>query len=211
MTKQTAILDLLDTTRGAETPGANVERFAIPVLLVIGSTEDIRAGTVLINSAVRLPPSVHFASKQYGPWKLLTTTAGFAVERTLSELGWHFFFMVQGIRAAGVSLTPQGALTKALKKLTARRRNCKASMYWRSWKSHANASCGCTTQGPPLIRGMPNPARSFASSIVIMPRGMFGISSRFFGGELRSAARPRGSDAKVQEVSHESFRRRTSW
>ena len=97
MTKQTAILDLLDTTRCQETPGANVERFAIPVLLVIGTTEDIRAGTVLINSAVRLPRSVHFASKQYGPWKLLTTMDGFAVERTLSELGWHFFFMVQGI------------------------------------------------------------------------------------------------------------------
>ena len=119
MTKQTAILDLLDTTRGPETPGANVERFAIPVLLVIGTTEDIRAGTVLINSAVRLPQSVHFASKQYGPWKLLTTMDGFAVERTLSELGWHFFFMVQGIRAAGVSFTPRGAMTKALKKLTA--------------------------------------------------------------------------------------------
>ena len=119
MTKQTAILDLLDTTRGQETPGANVERFAIPVLLVIGTTEDIRAGTVLINSAVRLPQSVHFASKQYGPWKLLTTMDGFAVERTLSELGWHFFFMVQGIRAAGVSFTPRGAMTKALKKLTA--------------------------------------------------------------------------------------------
>ena len=100
MTKQTAILDLLDTIRGPETPGANVERFAIPVL-VLGTTEDIRAGTVLINSAVRLPQSVHFASKQYGPWKLLTTMDGFAVERTLSELGWHFFFMVQGIRAAG--------------------------------------------------------------------------------------------------------------
>ena len=102
-----------------ETPGANVERFAIPVLLVIGTTEDIRAGTVLINSAVRLPQSVHFASKQYGPWKLLTTMDGFAVERTLSELGWHFFFMVQGISAAGVSFTPQGAMTEALKKLTA--------------------------------------------------------------------------------------------
>ena len=119
MTKQTAILDLLDTTRGPDTPGVNVERFAIPVLLVIGTTEDIRAGTVLINSAVRLPQSVHFASKQYGPWKLLTTMDGFAVERTLSELGWHFFFMVQGIRAAGVSFTPRGAMTKALKKLTA--------------------------------------------------------------------------------------------
>jgi len=119
MTKQTAILDLLDTTRGAETPGANVERFAIPVLLVIGTAEDIRAGTVLINSAVRLPPSVHFASKQYGLWKLLTTMDGFAVERTLLELGWHFFFMVQGISAAGVSFTPRGAITEALTKLTA--------------------------------------------------------------------------------------------
>jgi hypothetical protein len=96
-----------------------VERFGIPVLLVIGTTEDIRAGTVLINSAVRLPPSVHFASKQYGPWKLLTTMDGFAVERTLSELGWHFFFMLQGIRAGGVSFTPRGAMTQALKKLTA--------------------------------------------------------------------------------------------
>jgi hypothetical protein len=119
MTKQTAILDLLDTTRGPETQGANVERFAIPVLQVIGTTEDIRAGTILIHSAARLPQSVHFASKQYGPWKLLTTMDGFAVERTLSELGWHFFFMVQEINAAGVSFTPRSAMTKALKKLTA--------------------------------------------------------------------------------------------
>ena len=29
---------------------------------------------------------------------------GFAIERTLSELGWHFVSMVQGISAAGVSL-----------------------------------------------------------------------------------------------------------
>ena len=162
MTKQTAILDLLDTTRGGETPGANVERSAIPVLLVIGTTEDIRAGTVLINSAVRLPQSVHFATKQYGPWKLLLQWTGsrlsgrcqnwvaFLLHDAKDQCRGRFFFATRSVDGSSQEVARGGGIAKL-------------QCIGESWKSQANASSGCTTQGPPPTRGMPNPARSFAT------------------------------------------------
>jgi|SRR5581483_5267236 len=118
MTKTTATLDVLETVRGHEATGTGVERPLTPAPVVIATTKDIRAGSVLIKSSARLPESVRFESKQYGHWKVLAGVDGFAVERALSEVGWHFFFIVPETRAAAVSWTPQGAARKALKKVT---------------------------------------------------------------------------------------------
>ena len=76
-------------------------------LVVIGTTEDIVAGSVLIKSSLRLPESVHFASRQYGSWKILAGIDGFAAERKLSEAGWNFFFVVPEIRRSALSIEPQ--------------------------------------------------------------------------------------------------------
>jgi hypothetical protein len=119
MTKTSATLDLLETIRGHETTSTGVETPTNPTPVVIATPGDIRAGSVLVKSGTRLPESARFESKQYGHWKLLAGVDGFAVERTLSEAGWHFFFMVPEIRAAAVSSTRHGAVRKALKRVTA--------------------------------------------------------------------------------------------
>ena len=72
MTETTATLDLLETIRGHQAAGTGVETPTTPTPVVVATTEDIRAGSVLIKSDVRLPQSVRFESKQYGHWKVLT-------------------------------------------------------------------------------------------------------------------------------------------
>ena len=72
MREKAAILDLAEPVWGNETPGngtVSVETPGGADLVVIGTTEDIVAGSVLIKSSLRLPESVHFASRQYGSWK----------------------------------------------------------------------------------------------------------------------------------------------
>ena len=117
MTETTATLDLLETIRGHEAAGTGVETPTTPTPVVVATTEDIRTGSVLIKSDVRLPQSVRLESKQYGHWKLLTGVDGFTVERALSKAGWHFFFMARETRVSAVSSTPHGAVRKALKKV----------------------------------------------------------------------------------------------
>jgi hypothetical protein len=117
MTKTAITLDLLETIRDYETTGAGVAKSAVATPVVIGTTADIGPGSVLIKSDAQLPQSVSFGSKQYGAWKLLTGVDGFAVERRLSEVGWHFFFVVPETKAAAVSSTRHGAVRKALEKV----------------------------------------------------------------------------------------------
>jgi hypothetical protein len=107
-------LDRPEAARGFEMTGIG----ASP-LVVFGTTEDVRAGSVLIKSNVCLPESLHFESKRYGSWKLLTEWNGSAVEGELSETGWHFFFMVPGIRVSALSSDRNKALRKGLKKALA--------------------------------------------------------------------------------------------
>jgi len=74
MREEAAILDLAEPVWGNETPGngtVSVETPGGAELVVIGTTEEIVAGRVLIKSSLRLPQSVRFASKGYGSWKLL--------------------------------------------------------------------------------------------------------------------------------------------
>jgi len=118
MTTMTATLDVLETIGGHETTGTGVETPTTPAPVVIATTADVRAGSVLIKSDARLPESARFESKQYGHWNVFVGMDGFAVERALSEAGWHFFFLVPETRAAAVSNTPQGAMRKALRKMT---------------------------------------------------------------------------------------------
>lgn len=99
------------------TPGHEITRTAAPPLVVLGTTEDVRAGSVLLRPDVGLPESVHFGSKRYGSWKILTEVNGFAVERRLSEAGWHFFFIVPAISAGVLSSDRNKALRKGLQKI----------------------------------------------------------------------------------------------
>jgi hypothetical protein len=117
MTKATTTLDLLETIRRHETAGVGVETATTRAPVVIATTEDIRTGSVWIKSEARLPESVRFESKQYGHWKLLTRMDGFAVERSLSEAGWYFLFMVPGITIGALSSSRNGAIRRALKRI----------------------------------------------------------------------------------------------
>ena len=120
MREEAAILDLAEPVWGNETPGngtVSVETPGGAELVVIGTTEEIVAGSVLIKSSLRLPQSVRFASKRYGSWKLLAGVDGFAAERKLSEAGWNFFFVVPEIRRSALSSNRSKALRRALKKI----------------------------------------------------------------------------------------------
>jgi hypothetical protein len=85
---ETTTVDLLDTVRVHETAGTSGKVGATQAPVVIATMEDIRAGSVLIRSDVRLPGAAHFESKRYGGWKVLTGVNGFSVERALSEAGF---------------------------------------------------------------------------------------------------------------------------
>jgi len=117
MTRMTATLDLRETIRGENTAGTGAEAPTTPAPVVIATPEDIQVGSVLIKSDTRLPEAARFPSKQYGPWKLLTRIDGFAVERRLSEAGWHFLFMVPGITIGALSSSRKGAIRRALKRI----------------------------------------------------------------------------------------------
>jgi hypothetical protein len=117
MIKSTATRERVETTGDHKLTGTGVEIGRTPTPVVIGATTDLRAGSVLINSGTRLPESVYFESKQFGSWKILTEVDGFAVERRLSETGWHFFFMVPEIRLGAMSSNLNKALRAALKKV----------------------------------------------------------------------------------------------
>ena len=99
------------------TPGHNITGTAASPLVVLGTTDELRAGSVLLHPDVGLPESVHFRLKEYGSWKILTGVNGFAVERRLSEAGWHFFFIVPAISAGALSSDRNKALREALKKI----------------------------------------------------------------------------------------------
>ena len=120
MREKAAILDLAEPVWGNETPGngrVGVETPGGVDLVVIGTTQDIVAGSVLIKSSLRLPESAHFASRQYGSWKILAGIDGFAAERKLSEAGWNFFFVVPEIMRSALSMNRNKALRRTLQKV----------------------------------------------------------------------------------------------
>jgi hypothetical protein len=82
--------------------------------LVLATTEDIRAGSILIQRDAALPGSAQFECKRYGSWNLLTE-----VGRSLSDARWHFFFMVPEVRTGAFSSTRRLGLRKALNKVLA--------------------------------------------------------------------------------------------
>src|SRR6185437_12207799 len=136
MTKKMQVLDSLDV-RGSEiNTGAETLTWISPPV-VLGSIKDLQPGSVLIKANVRLPESMQFESLQYGAWKLLIGANGFSVERKLSKAGWHFFFMVPGIRVGAVSFNRAAALRKALRwcKLRPTRRTSTGSKLQRSGRS----------------------------------------------------------------------------
>lgn len=120
MTEQVVILDLAEPVTGIETWGSGAVSVETPGgadLVVIGTTEDIVAGSVLIKSSLRLPESVHFASRQYGSWKILAGIDRFGVERKLSEADWNFFFVVPEIKRSALSSNRSKAIKGALKSI----------------------------------------------------------------------------------------------
>ena len=117
MTWLSANVDVLETVRGGHAaPERGMADSASPPV-VVATLRDLHASSVLIKSDACLPEAVSFESKQYGRWKVLTEDDGFAVERTLSSVGWHFFFVVPEISFSALSVHPGKALRAALKKV----------------------------------------------------------------------------------------------
>lgn len=117
MNEKIAILDSVGTMRGRLANAGAVESQTLPAPVVIATTEEIRAGSVLIKSDASLPDSLQFESKRYGSWNLLSGADGFQVGRRLSDVGWHFFFMVPEVRNGVLSSNRNRGLRKALKKI----------------------------------------------------------------------------------------------
>ncbi|MBS1851493.1 MAG: hypothetical protein JST79_11310 [Acidobacteria bacterium] len=117
MTKTPETLELTGTIANHQGTTSGVETPMMPAPVVIATPQEIRTGSVLVKSDVRLPDSAGFESKRFGPWRLLTKADGFEVERALSEAGWHFFFMVPQIAFGALSVKPNKAIRAALKKV----------------------------------------------------------------------------------------------
>lgn len=119
MTETTETLELSEMIASPEATSTGVEKPAFPAPVVIATLQEIRTGSVLVKSDVRLPDSAGFESKHFGPWTLLTKADRFEVGRVLSEAGWHFFFMVPQISFGALSVKPNKAMRAALKKVFA--------------------------------------------------------------------------------------------
>ena len=118
MMETTTNLDVMGTI-GDKTTGTAVKTSTFPTPLVLATNQDIHAGSVLIKSDARLPESLHFESKKHGAWKVLADANGFEVERRLSDVGWHFSFVVPEIKLAALSFNRNQAMRTALKRVFA--------------------------------------------------------------------------------------------
>ena len=110
MREKAAILDLAEPVRGNETTGSGAVSVETPGgadLVMIGTTEDIVAGSVLIKSSLRLPESVHFASRQYGSWKILAGIDGFARRAQVVRSRLEFLLYGAGDQAFCPVFEPQ--------------------------------------------------------------------------------------------------------
>jgi hypothetical protein len=116
MNGTSANVDVLETVRGGRAATARRVPGSASPPVVVATSRDLSAGSVLIKSGARLPEAGLFELKQFGGWKVLSETDGFAVERALSSAGWHFFFVVPEICCSALSLHPGKALRTALNK-----------------------------------------------------------------------------------------------
>jgi hypothetical protein len=120
MTETRTNVDVLNTVpEGHAATAVGVVAGPASPPVIVATSSDMRKGTVLINSNTRLPEAVPLESKQYGRWKVLSQEDGLALERSLSSIGWHFFFVVPEILSRALSFYSGNALRAALKKLFA--------------------------------------------------------------------------------------------
>ena len=88
-----------------------------PELIVL--PERIAVGSVLLMPGLFLPPALRVALTRVGEWDLVRGHDSFAVDRKLSQAGWHFFFLVPAVEASAIGFDAQKTFAKALRRITA--------------------------------------------------------------------------------------------
>ncbi|HEU5401457.1 MAG TPA: hypothetical protein VFU86_08875 [Terriglobales bacterium] len=87
-----------------------------PELIVL--PERIAAGSVLLMPGVAVPSTLRVALTRVGEWDLVRGHNGYAVDRKLSQAGWHFFFMVPAVEASAIGFDAQKTFARALRRIT---------------------------------------------------------------------------------------------
>ncbi len=95
-------------------PNVPGERQVIPSATIIGSAEQVRAGSVLIKPGTALPQGLVLSLRRAGQWNLIADLPATELDRTLRRKGWHCFYIVPPIEASGVGLSFHSAFRKAL-------------------------------------------------------------------------------------------------
>lgn len=84
--------------------------------------DQLKAGSLLVHTDYELPEPLQVRGPVVVPeWRVLSGIDASKAEDYLKRLGWHFFYVVdRKPTARGISLTSDGAIQRALRKLTAR-------------------------------------------------------------------------------------------
>ncbi len=81
---------------------------------VIGSLDEIRAGSVLIRPGTALPRGLDLRLRRAGNWNLFAGLNSSELDRLIRSEGWHLFFLVPPVEASGLGVGRGSAFRKAL-------------------------------------------------------------------------------------------------
>ena len=80
----------------------------------------IKAGSILIESSVRLPDSLQFESEQgSNGWRSVTKLEGSELDRKIRETGWTFFYLAGEVKASAFGRDTEKTTRKAIQKILA--------------------------------------------------------------------------------------------
>ncbi len=81
---------------------------------IIGSPEQVKAGSVLIRPGGSLPHGLALSLRRAGAWNLIADLSAPELDRLVRSEGWHLFYMVPPVEAIGLGLSVHGAVRRAL-------------------------------------------------------------------------------------------------
>lgn len=81
---------------------------------VIGSLDDIQAGSVLIDPGTKLPRGLDLPLRRVGNWNLFADLDSSELDRRIRSEGWQLFFIVPAVNANGLGGSYRSAFRKAL-------------------------------------------------------------------------------------------------
>lgn len=83
-------------------------------------TNEIKAGSILIEEGTPLPESLRLDSEPYSKyWKLVKNLDGYGLDRIIRAAGWNFFFLAGEVKASVFGFDTAETRLKAINRLLA--------------------------------------------------------------------------------------------